>query len=127
MLPLISEEGFFLALDIASNKDYRTVVDFIENQAAIRSVAIPDSQSDLFILLQILWMNKNMRCKGIEPEFHWVAAHTGSHRHRGQRKSGQGSKGSHRAGEESETGGSQGKLTLAKLLTDRQVTRLSRR
>jgi len=96
MLPLISEEGFFLALDIASNKDYRTVVDFIENQAAIRSVAIPDSQSDLFILLQILWMNKNMRCKGIEPEFHWVAAHTGSHRHRGQRKSGQGSKGSHR-------------------------------
>ena len=69
--------GILSALEIVYKKDYRAVIVFTDNQAAIRSVANPDSQSGQYILLQILWMIENMRRKGIEPEFHWVPAHIG--------------------------------------------------
>jgi ribonuclease HI/uncharacterized protein YchJ len=69
--------GILSALQIAYKKDHKAVIVFTDNQAAIRSVANPDSQSGQYILLQILWMIENMRRKGIEPEFHWVPAHIG--------------------------------------------------
>ncbi|TGO46402.1 hypothetical protein BCON_0327g00020 [Botryotinia convoluta] len=69
--------GILSALQIAYKKDHKAVIVFTDNQAAIRSVANPDSQSGQYILLQIIWMIENLRSKGIEPEFHWVPAHIG--------------------------------------------------
>ncbi|RDL35892.1 uncharacterized protein BP5553_06504 [Venustampulla echinocandica] len=69
--------GILSALQIAYKKAHKAVIVFTDNQAAIRSVANPDSQFGQYILLQILWMIENMRRKGIEPELHWVPAHTG--------------------------------------------------
>jgi ribonuclease HI len=69
--------GILSALQIAYKKDHKAVIVFTDNQAAIRSVSNPDSQSGQYILLQIVWMIENLRSKGIEPEFHWVPAHIG--------------------------------------------------
>jgi ribonuclease HI len=69
--------GILSALQIAYKTDHKAVIVFTDNQAAIISVANPDSQSGQYILLQILWMIENMRHKGIEPEFHWVPVHIG--------------------------------------------------
>jgi ribonuclease HI len=46
--------GILSALEIAYKRDYRAVIVFTDNQAAIRSVANPGNQSSQYILLEIL-------------------------------------------------------------------------